>query len=409
MMLRKIIKAIINSKILFKLPENIDLIIFDNVSLKDLEKNLLKDLNYFVLKTRHYEIDEIYLSLKLFKRITKNLKYFFSKNFSIQDIYFLSLIEILEPKVVFTIIDNSYQFSSIAQNIDDKKIKFIALQGGMRHMWQLQNYMFKKKLTKYDLNKKFYIPFYLCYSEFEKKQCKALGLNIGKFKFVGSLRLANFLLEIKNLKIKKNYDICLISDHGAWLDYFDKKQLDIIDQVQNGYIKLIKWTIGYSKKNNLKFVFAFKRKENTPSFLEEKNFYKKELNDEEYDFLISNASFNTEKNYFNSYFLSFQSELTIAKTSTLLREVFVCNNKILACNLTGSNLFDYPVDGICALNNSSLEKFENRVSEILSLSNESYFSEIYKPKNYLVHQNNPEVIIESIKKELIVDFKQDLV
>ena len=149
-MLRKIIKAIINSKILFKLPENIDLVIFDNVSLKDLKKNLLKDLNYFVLKTRYYEIDEVYLSLKLFKKITKNFKYFFTKNFSIQDIYFLSLIEVLEPKVVFTFIDNSYQFSSIAQNIDDKKIKFIALQNGMRHMWQLQNYMFEKKLTKYD-------------------------------------------------------------------------------------------------------------------------------------------------------------------------------------------------------------------------------------------------------------------
>jgi hypothetical protein len=408
MKLIKIFKKVINCKILFKLPKNIDLVIFDNVAVKSLKKNLLKDLNYFVLKSRHYEVDEVYLSLKLFKKITKNFKYFFSKNFSIQDIYFLSLIEALEPKVVFTFIDNSYQFSSIAQNIDDKKIKFIALQNGMRHSWQLQNYMFEKKLTKYNLNKKLYIPFYLCFSEFDKSQCKTLGLNIGKFKLVGSLRLANFLLEIKNSKIKKIYDICLVSDYGAWMDYFDKKQLDIFEQVQNGYVKLIKWTINYSIKNNLKFVFAFKKTENTLSFFQEKNFYKKKLNDEEYNFLISNASFNTEKNYFNSYFLSFQSELTIAKTSTILREVFVCNNKILACNLTGSNLFDYPVDGFFALNNSSFEKFENRISEILSLSNDSYFSKIYKPKNYLVHHNNPEVIIESIKKELTVDSGQNL-
>ena len=92
-MLRKIFKKVINLKILFKLPENIDLVIFDNVGLKDLKKNLLKDLNYFVLKTRYYEIDEVYLSLKLFKKITKNFKYFFTKNFSIQDIYFLVLTE----------------------------------------------------------------------------------------------------------------------------------------------------------------------------------------------------------------------------------------------------------------------------------------------------------------------------
>ena len=402
-MLRKIFNFLINLKIRFKLPKNSDLIIFDNVSLNDLEQNLLKDLSYFVLKTRHDEIKEIYFSLELFINFAKNFELFFKKNISLQDIYFLSLIEVLNPKIVFTIIDNSYQFSTIAQNIKNKKIKFIALQGAMRHVWQLQNYMFKKKLIKNDLNKKFNIPYYLCFSQFEKNQSKSLGLNIGKFKLVGSLRLANFLLEIKNFKIKKNYDICLISDHGAWLDYFDKKQLDIIDQVQNGYIKLIKWTINHCKKKGLKFIFAFKRKENTPSFYEEINFYKKELNDSEYNFLISNASYNNEKKKFNSYYSAFQSELTIAKTSTLLREIFVCNNKILACNLTGSDLFDYPVDGICTLKNVTLEKFEKRINTILNLSNELYFSEIYKPKNYLVHENNPEVTIESIKKELIVD------
>lgn len=408
-MLRKIFNFLINLKIRFKLPKNSDLIIFDNIGLNDLEQNLLKDLSYFVLKTRHDEIEEIYFSLNLFINFSKNFKLFLKKNILLQDIYFLSLIEVLNPKIVFTIIDNSYQFSTIAENIKNKKIKFIALQGAMRHVWQLQSYMFEKKLIKNDLNKKFNIPFYLCFSEFEKNQSKALGLNIGKFKLVGSLRLANFLLEIKNFKIKKNYDICLISDHGAWLDYFEKKQLDIIDQVQNGYIKLIKWTISHCKKNGLKFIFAFKRKKNTPSFNEEIDFYKKELNDSEYNFLISNASFNTEKKKFNSYYSAFQSELTIAKTSTLLREVFVCNNKILACNLTGSNLFDYPVDGVCTLKNASIEKFENRINKILNSSNELYFSEIHKPINYLVHENNPEVIIESIKKELMLDSGQDLV
>ena len=109
------------------------------------------------LKTRHDEIKEIYFSLELFINFAKNFELFFKKNISLQDIYFLSLIEVLNPKIVFTIIDNSYQFSTIAQNIKNKKIKFIALQGAMRHVWQLQNYMLKKKLIKNDLNKKFNI------------------------------------------------------------------------------------------------------------------------------------------------------------------------------------------------------------------------------------------------------------
>lgn len=399
--IKKIIKKLFFVKFRFFSPKETDLIIFDNVGLKDLKINLLKDENYFVLKNRVNEIDEIYVSLKILLKIILNLNLIFKKKFFIQDIYFLSLIEVLNPKVVFTIIDNSKQFSKIARYGEKNNIKFIALQGAMRHYWNIKNYMYKKKLIKNNIDKDLYLPNYLCFSQFEKDQCLKLGITVNKFTFVGSLRLSNFLIEKKNKNIKKNYDICLISDHGAWHDQFEGSKIDIFDQVQDGYLRLIKWTIKYSIENSLKFIFAFKRFNNSQDLKIEKNFYKKNLSSAEYNYILNNSSINEAGNAYGSYYTCFKSKLTVAKTSTLLREIFVSNNKILSCNLTGSDLFNYPMKGICSLNNCTQSEFNKRLDEILGLSEVQYFAEFKDTKNYLVHQNDPKKVLETIKREII--------
>ena len=397
----KRIKKIFSVKLLFKLPQKYDLVIFDNTSISDLKLNLLKNQKYFVFKNRINEIDEVYITPFLIFKILINLRYLF-KDFFIQDVYFLSLLQSLKPKIVFTIIDTDFQFSKLGKILEKEDIKFVALQGAMRHVWLLQDYMYKKKLIKNDLNKKYFFPVYLCFSEYEKYQCLKLKINVKKFILVGSLRLVNFLLEKENKVLKKKYDICLLSDYGAWLDRFDGVSLDILKQAENGYIKLIEWSIEFCRSKNLKFVFSFKRRINTHDYFLEKSFYKNKLSEVNYNFLIENSSYNQKDMIYKSYYSSFQSELTIAKTSTLLRETLACNNKILACNLTNSNLFDFPIKGICSLNNCSFDEFEKRVENILKIKSSDYFSKIKENKNYLVYDSNPKSVINSILKELMV-------
>ena len=83
-MLKKIIeifKKLFPLKFRIFTPKNTNLIIFDNIGLKDLEVNLLKRENYFVLKNRKNELDEIYVSFKLLINFIFNLGLFFRKNF----------------------------------------------------------------------------------------------------------------------------------------------------------------------------------------------------------------------------------------------------------------------------------------------------------------------------------------
>jgi len=410
-MLKKIFKLILILRFVkFLDKKNIskELIILDE-GIEDLQLNVLKNYKFFWIRTRYDKIKTLYVSTELIIVFLKNLiSLFFNKNIFLQEIYLLSLIETLNPKVVFTLIDNNFTFSKIAMHINNKKIKFIAMQGGARYIWRIHDYIYKKKLIKKNLNDNLFIPTYLCLGKFDIEDCIKYNIKINKFIPVGSLSLANFLKNSQGKSFEKIYDICLISDHGAWMDNFEGVSIDIFEKVEKGYRDLIKWTIDLCIIKKFKFIFAFKRnKENSPeAFVEENQFYKKYLSKEHYDFLLKNSSFNNNKDFFNSYKVTFKSKLILAVSSTLLRENLSYGNKILSCNLTGSDLFDFPISGICSIKNCSFDDFKNRINDILSMDDKTYFSMIAKNKNYLVHYSDPELTLNSIREQINLNLYQ---
>lgn len=404
----KLIKILRFAKFLDKKNISKELIIFDE-GIEDLQLNLLKNYKFFWIRTRYDKITRLYISTELVIIFLKNfIISFFNKNIFLQEIYFLSLIETLNPKVVFTLIDNSFTFSKIAMHINNKKIKFIALQGAVRYIRQIQDYVYKKKLINKNLNDNLFIPTYLCLGKFDQEDCIKHNIKINKFVPVGSLSLANFLKSSQDKSFEKIYDICLISDHGAWMDNFEGVSIDILEQVEKGYLELIKWTIDLCIIKKFKFIFAFKRnnENNLEAFIEENQLYKKYLTKEHYEFLLMNSSVNNKKNFFNSYKVSFKSKLIIAVSSTLLRENLSCGNKILSCNLTGSDLFDFPISGICSIKNCSFDDFKNRINDILSMDDNTYFSMIEKNKNYLIHYSDPELTLNSIREQINLNLYQ---
>ena len=90
--------------------------------------------------------------------------------------------------------------------------------------------------------------------------------------------------------------------------------------------------------------------------------------------------------------------------STLLRENLGAGKKILSCNFTGDPRHDFPIDGICNLKIDNFEKFEETVLNILKSSDEEYFKNLNKNKNYVMAynpQNNAYDLINSRVKEII--------
>ena len=104
-----VIKYLINAKIIFKNPEQKDVIIFNSFQLS-IYKALFDKTNYFCIQMLDRKVDKIYISFSILKLI---LLEFFNRNFKLS--YYLALIKIVKPKMIITWIDNDHRFFILAK------------------------------------------------------------------------------------------------------------------------------------------------------------------------------------------------------------------------------------------------------------------------------------------------------
>ena len=308
------------------------MIIFDKESVYDLN-NCLSKFNFFVLQTRLENIDAIYFSYKILKKIFKN--YFKGNLFTV---YLISLIELIRPKVVITNIDNSFKFSDVARILEEKT-NFIAIQNATRGDLLDFDYLYKTKKIKHNFLKKFYIPNLYCFGDYERDLYRQLDIKVKNIYPIGNLRWANFLHHIKSENHsheRYNSDICLISEYigTSYLhatEAFDKrtkKKLNNPELSENinivrGYIEIVKYTIKFCIRNNMKLIVPFKRgKKYNKKFYElEYEYYKKNLKKDEFDYLQKNF-LEKEVENFSSYRAVLNSKVAVGINSTLLKDKF---------------------------------------------------------------------------------------
>lgn len=393
LIIKKIFKNEI--KINYGIPKNLQLVVYNSDSMNQLEF-ALEEKKFIVIDLRLVQLKNIYISLNLILKICLNLF-----RFKLSTNYFYSILKIINPPVVLTTCDNHRDFFEISKLLDDK-IKFIAIQNANRTDYERNELSYKKKITLKNLNTEFFIPNFFCFGQHEIDNCNFFNINVSKFKKIGSINTSNFFYYLKKYQKelkKEKFDICLISEPamGDNLRYLE-------DNVEEGFGLVANYTVKYARKFNSKFVFASKRFKNLKPypndlFNEEISFYKKYLNNSDFNYLMDNL--NPKENYFSSYFAIFQSKVAVATQSTLLRDKIGVGEKILSCNLTKFKLHDFPINGICKINNCSYEQFEERLSKIMNISTKEYFEKIDKNKNYVMEFKNKFGALEEIKKELI--------
>jgi hypothetical protein len=179
------------------------------------------------------------------------------------------------------------------------------------------------------------------------------------------------------------------------LGYNDKW---VVPSLEEGLAKTTKYTINFCMKHNLKMIFTWRRVLKTPDFDQEVAFYKKHLTDIEFNYLVSHNYI--EKAKFSSYKAMFQSNIAIGTYTTMLSENLGTGEKILSCNCTYSDIFDFPIEGICSIKNCNFKEFEKRLLDIHSISKENYFSRLNKDKHYVMEYNEKISTIEILRKKI---------
>lgn len=376
----------------FRTPKNIKIIVFDVLSLSQIYSVIGKQ-KYFILFGRLEDITEIYINLNIIKKIFKNS----TRGLSVA--YNLSLIETIKPKLIVTVIDNSKLFHNITRIIHEK-IPTLAIQLSNRPEIKTNNIFFKKKITKTNMNKKIFLDTFFAISQYDIDFYKKNNISIKKGYVVGSLALANAVKNIKKTKVplkKDKFDICIISD--GFTTNQDKDfgvpgwEISTANYLKN-LIKII-------KKNNLKFIFCIKRKYKKYSD-KEMNFYKKYLEKDEVNFLLSQSSKRKEQEIVSpTYAHMLESNLVISVWSTLLRENMQLGRKSLCVDTDPNGVYTFPLNAICRISEPNFKNLEKRVLYLLSITNKKYLFLIKKKMDYVIfpfYGNTIKIISNYIKK-----------
>ncbi len=390
MKIYSLIKKILSLKFSFNLPSKKSLLVFDDEAIQDL-RYILDDYNYFILSVRINKIKTVYVNIKILIGIIKNIKHGFFKS------YLISIIEQISPKVIITNIDNSWQFSEIAK-ILSLKYNFFAIQNGSRHDFKRYEHQYKMGIYKKNMNKIFFIPNLFCFGDFEVDDYKKFNIPVKNFYPVGSLKLANYL-KLKNINLEKNvkykYDICLVSD--SMVLHFDKRFGTNNDIDKMG--KFFQYTIKYVRENNKNFICAFAKINSSKKILEnELLFFKTYLKKDDYEFLLKNSTLNFTKHNYLTYDAMLSSNLSLTAFSTLLREHMSIGRKALSVNFMKNDLFKFPINGDCKLDDCNYDEFKKHIDKILNLNEFDYLQSFEKPVGYLMKYDSSQSTIEKIKK-----------
>jgi surface carbohydrate biosynthesis protein len=364
----------LDREIHFKSPPSSDIIIFEKIGSGRIQNLILPGKPVFVFDSR---LDDIFLGFRIIISFLLNLSHFkinSIKKYSTKlrgiigqlwRIYILSVIKIVDPKVIITLIDNHPIFHWLCEHYDSAEL--MAIQNGSRTKGQLE------------LNKSGYtLQHYFCFGNYEKDLFSEFGYKVKNYHPVGSL-LSGYYINSKMLIQKPIYDICIIS---AWRG--DIGNTDDVKESMKAMEKLDQMLSRYIKETNIKVSIIMRSEpesddRNIPIYGNEKeyfqNIYPDSVNLIDPDF----------KNV-NIYSETLKGDLIISMGSTVPREAFGMGKKILYCDFTKSDLYnDY--DSMIMFTEPNYESFEKRLNELRSQPYDEYRERSREYASYLMNND----------------------
>lgn len=379
---------IFNSKISFKYPKKNKILVFD----KEFSKIGCKILGLKKYETLHVRKEEICLPILI------GLIFKFKLN-SLN--YYKKYIEITDPKIVLTFIDNNYVFYKLKKYFISKT--FISIQNGHRMAFGdifgfLKQYKIKDKLSAnmiFTFNK-----------NIAKKYKRVIS---SEYSFIGSIR--NNHIKKKVFAKKKRRGLVYISTYRSVLSNISKNFLSLEDNEERfgkKYKLKYRQGINFDIPKILKR-YCFENKEKliilgSSKSLEEKNFYDKLLGPASYKFIY-------KKGVFSNYTEIDKSNLIVSTFSTLGYEAFARGKKICFFSPKISKFEKSYIFGWPYLKNSKGFFYSNEISygsvskildNIKKISRAKWLKKTSSiQKNLMLYNKNNSLIKTYIKNKLI--------
>ncbi len=310
------------------------------------------------LKILFYFFFNLFLNIHLLR--TKNLRFF----------YELTLIKILKPKLVITLIDDDLNFLSFPFFFDNQ-ILFIAVQNGFRADWYVSSNasILNDRICKFPRPSNF---MFFCFGEYERE------LYANYFPNLPLLPSGSFRVAVSNqiYNDKEIYDICLILPielfifskyfRSEWESYFAADQTSITFEIFQNNLSLLfnleKYCSLYQKKLIIPTLSGLKSRE--------VYFLKSLFNSP----LVDIFDFDQRKHGFESYHFINNSKVILG-TSTMMTEAFGTGKKVLQAEFTQEKFFTNKfLNDINHLYSPSFSELESKLNNLFSMSDLNYLN-----------------------------------
>lgn len=341
-----------------------DIVIFDQAGSEVLDMCITGNVPHFVLCARR---ELFYLHPLLFLCFLKNIFRRFNEPFSLglfYRIYLLSCLEILDPRIVLTFVDNSFVYQWLARFYG--KGKFYAIQNGCRLPYNLSKWLPAPPHPA----SKIYLPNFLCFGNFEKDIYSYYGHDVVSFHPVGSLRGGYYCTVLRSKTVDQRFDICLISE---W-DY-NLKNHPVFPEIEEGIEITYNYLLRYAETRDKKICIAARSQDHREHEYFLNLFGKKAM------------IIESNREAMSTYRAIDESNVSVAAFSTVGVEAFGWGKKILFCNFTGHSNYNLPVDDMCSIQEKSFESFCNKLDFLLSLNEEKYKTLTRSSAAYLMNYN----------------------
>lgn len=277
------------------------------------------------------------------------LVWYFLRIKSLKAAYVAALLSVIQPRIVVTFIDNSLLFQRVARILDGS-MRFLAIQNGMR-MLARDNPSGSPTIFHSE---------FACFGEHDIFEYRKHGAEVKCFYPIGSLKDAYFRASHPEPPKQKLFDLCLISQ-------IKPQHYQVYPKTMESLELLTKHLKRFCENHGTTLCVASRRHPDGKAeiFQWETEWFREHLG------YHAEIIANDIKN-FTSYSLVDASRVSLALHTSMLHEGFGRGNRILACNYTGDDRYDFPIPGIWCLTDPTYEAFESRLMNILQMSDLEY-------------------------------------
>jgi surface carbohydrate biosynthesis protein len=355
--IKKLFKIILTIKFKFSKPLKRKILIYDEYSIK-FSKVLFKKKNYEILRTRFEEINLFILITTIFKHGFVNLIF----NYGVE------YIKYVNPKIVFTSIDNDLNFYKLKSISSINKYNYISSQNGMR-------------------DNKFYN---ICLKFLKDNKQNLLCDHIFVFNNPEKKRLSNVIQakihvvgNIINNSLKKSF----------------KKESNSVTFISNGLGEGQNANLSLEKKIFSNLLFLSKKFNFTLNFMDrpgqnnkthQYNFYRKKLPKGSWKY------YNFSKNNINKYKFIDNQKIFIFRRSTLGYELMARGKKIISIEknfpIFGHNK-KFKKNGFFWINSWKTKLFGQRFKEVMKMSKNKWLhkTKLFKNEIMAYDENNNKI------------------